>query len=228
MLGLLLPLLGFALLDSLNVLNLGVTSAVVYDSRLRRRSALPGGLSFVAGVFAATTSFGVLTVLGMSFLAGRVDFDVTPTMRYWGQLVLGRGLDRRREPLRLGAPHPAALGAEPDPPQSVAVRDRRDWSSGSGRRRRPCPYLTTLAMVSARHPLPTLWPLIVVVYCALALLPSLLVLALSTQRTIRARRVQRTIVRVTTRYGPTTVRILFLGIGMVLVVGALLNYRALW
>ena len=49
MLGLLLPLLGFAFLDSLNVLNLGVTSAVVYDSRLSRRSALPGGLSFVGG-----------------------------------------------------------------------------------------------------------------------------------------------------------------------------------
>jgi hypothetical protein len=51
---------------------------------------------------------------------------------------------------------------------------------------------------------------------------------LSTQRTIRARRVQRNIVRVTTRYGPVTVRILFLGVGIVLVIGALLNYRALW
>ena len=58
MLGLLLPLLGFALLDSLNVLNLGVTSAVVYDSRLSRRSALPGGLSFIGGVFAATSESG--------------------------------------------------------------------------------------------------------------------------------------------------------------------------
>jgi hypothetical protein len=82
--------------------------------------------------------------------------------------------------------------------------------------------------VSARNPPPTLWPLIVIAYCAVGLLPSLLVLALSTQRTIRARRVQRNIVRVTTRYGPRTVRILFLGIGIALVVGALLNYRALW
>ena len=53
-------------------------------------------------------------------------------------------------------------------------------------------------------------------------------LALSTQRTIRARRVQRNIVRVLTRYGPKTVRILFLGIGIVLVIGALLNYRDLF
>ena len=89
MLGFLLPLLGFALLDSLNVLNLGVTSAVVYDSRLSRRSALPGGLSFVAGVFVATTAVGVLTVLGISFVTDRVEFQVTPTIRYWGQLILG-------------------------------------------------------------------------------------------------------------------------------------------
>jgi hypothetical protein len=33
MLALLLALLGFALLDSVNVLNLGITSAIVYDSR---------------------------------------------------------------------------------------------------------------------------------------------------------------------------------------------------
>src|SRR4051794_32598495 len=89
MLGLLLPLLGFALLDSLNVLNLGVTSAVVYDSRLSRRSALPGGLSFIGGVFAATSTFGTLTVLGLNLLTDRVDLEVTPTLRYWGQLVLG-------------------------------------------------------------------------------------------------------------------------------------------
>jgi len=42
---LLLPLAGFAFLDSLNLLNLGVTTAVVYDSRLSRRSPLPAGLN---------------------------------------------------------------------------------------------------------------------------------------------------------------------------------------
>ncbi|TPG25537.1 GAP family protein [Mycolicibacterium hodleri] len=227
MLGLLLPLLGFALLDSLNVLNLGVTTAVVYDSRLRRRSALPGGLSFVAGVFVATTSFGVLTVLGISFLADRVEFDLTPTIRYWGQLVLG---------VILIAVASISGSARPTPPiWALNLTRRNPWLFaivglvvGFGQAATSVPYLTTLTMVSARHPLPTLWPLIVIVYCALALLPSLLVLVLSTQRTIRARHVQRNIVRVTTRYGPITVRILFLGIGVVLVVGALLNYRALW
>jgi hypothetical protein len=68
----------------------------------------------------------------------------------------------------------------------------------------------------------------VVVYCALALAPSLLVLALSTRRTMRSRRVQRNVVRAMTRFGHITVRVLFLGAGVVLVAGALWNYRALW
>ena len=227
MLALLLPLLGFVFVDSLNVLNLGVTSAVVYDSRLRRRSALPAGLSFVAGVFTATATFGVLTVLGLSFLTGRVDLELTPTVRYWGQLALG---------LVLIAVASLSGSARPTPPLwAMNLTRRNPWlfgivglAIGIGQAPTSVPYVTTLALVSARNPLPTAWPVIVLVYCALALVPSLLVLALSTQRTIRARRVQRNVVRGLTRYGPGTVRILFLGAGIVLVVGALLNYRSLW
>lgn len=227
MLGLLLPLLGFAFLDSLNVLNLGVTSAVVYDSRLRRRSALPAGLSFVGGVFTATTTFGICTVLGLNFLTDRVDFDLTPTIRYWGQLALG---------VVLIAVASFSGGAKATPPAwATKLTGRSPWLFGIvglvigfGQAPTAVPYLTALTMLSARNPLPTGWPAIVIVYCVLALVPSLLVLALSTQRTIRARRLQRNIVRVLTRYGPITVRVLFLGVGIVLLVGALLNYRALW
>lgn len=227
MLGLFLPLLGFAFVDSLNVLNLGVTTAVVYDSRLSRRSALPAGLSFVAGVFTATATFGVLTVLGLSNLADRVEFELTPTVRYWGQLVLG---------LVLVAVASFSGSARPAPPiWALNLTRRNPWlfgivglAIGVGQASTSVPYLTTLAMVSARSPLPTGWPAILLVYCALALVPSLLVLALSTQRTIRSRRVQRNIVRAMTRFGPVTVRILFLAIGVVLVVGALINFRELW
>jgi hypothetical protein len=227
MLGLLLPLLGFAFLDSMNVLNLGVTSAVVYDSRLSRRSALPAGLSFVAGVFTATAAFGVLTVLGLSNLADRVEFELTPTVRYWGQLVLG---------LVLIAVASFSGSARPAPPLwALNLTRRNPWlfgivglAIGVGQAATSVPYLTSLAMVSSHSPLPTAWPAIVLVYCGLAAVPSLLVLALSTQRTIRSRRVQRNVVRVMTRFGPTTVRVLFLGVGVVLVVGALMNYRALW
>jgi cytochrome c biogenesis protein CcdA len=191
MLGFLLPLVGFAFVDSLNVLNLGVTSAVVYDSRLSRRSALPAGLSFVAGVFVATTAFGVLTVLGLSHLADRVEFELTPTVRYWGQLVLG---------LVLVAVASFSGSARPTPPVwALNLTRRNPWlfgivglAIGVGQASTSVPYLTTLAMVSARNPLPTAWPAILVVYCALAVVPSLSVLALSTQRTIRSRRCSAT------------------------------------
>jgi cytochrome c biogenesis protein CcdA len=227
MLGFLLPLLGFAFLDSLNVLNVGVTSAVVYDSRLRRRSALPAGLSFVGGVFAATTTFGVLTVLGLNFLTDRVDVEITPTVRYWGQLALGVVLIAVASLSgRAGAPAPPAW--------ALTWTQRSPWLFGLvglvigfGQAPTAVPYLTALAMLSARDPLPSAWPVIVVVYCALAVMPSLLVLALSTRRTAASRRVQRNVVRALTKYGPGTVRILFGGIGIVLVVGALLNYRSL-
>ena len=226
MLGLLLPFLGFAFLDSLNVLNLGMTSALVYDSRLRRRSALPAGLSFVGGVFCATTTFGVFTVLGLNLLTGRFDIDVTPTIRYWGQLALG---------LVLIALATVSGSTTPSPPAwALTLTQRSPWLFGIvgfliglGQAPTALPYLTALAMLSARDPVPAAWPLIVIAYCALALAPSMFVLALSTQRTIRARRVQRNVVRVLTRYGPTTVRILFLGIGIVLVLVALVNYRDL-
>jgi cytochrome c biogenesis protein CcdA len=227
MLALLLSLLGFALLDSMNVLNLGVTTAVVYDSRLSRRSALPSGLSFVAGVFIAITTFGVLTVLGLNFLTDRFEIDLTPTIRYWGQLILG---------VVLVTVAIASSRAKPTPPLwAVNVARRNPWLLGLvglvigfGQAPTAVPYLTALAMLSARDPLPSAWPVIIVCYCALTLVPSLLVLALSTRRTIRARHIQRNIVRAITRYGPLAVRMLFAGIGIVLVVGALLNYKSLW
>lgn len=86
---LLLILVGLAFLDSLDVLLVGVVTAVVYDSRLNRRSPLPGGLSFLGGVFTATTAFGIFTVLGIYFLSELVDFELTPTPRYWGGFALG-------------------------------------------------------------------------------------------------------------------------------------------
>ncbi|WP_163801423.1 GAP family protein [Mycolicibacterium sediminis] len=228
MLALLLPLIGFAFLDSLNVLNLGVTTAVVYDSRLSRRSPLPAGVSFIAGVFAATATFGVLTVFGLSFLTDRADVDVTPTVRYWAQLVLGLVL------IAVAAFSGRASGVAP-PERVVRAARRNPWlfvivglAVGFGQSATSVPYLSALALISAHQPIPFAWPVLVLGYCAVALSFSVFVLALSTVRTIRARRVQRHLVRAITRFGPPVVRVLFGIIGVVLVVGALLNHGALF
>lgn len=228
MLALLLPLIGFAFLDSLNVLNLGVTSAVVYDSRLSRRSPLPAGVSFIAGVFIATATFGMLTVFGLGFLTERADVDVTPTVRYWAQLVLGVVL------IALAAFSGRASGVAP-PERAVQAARRNPWlfvivglAVGIGQSATSVPYLSALALISAHRPMPFAWPVLVLIYCALALSFSVFVLGLSTVRTLRARRVQRHLVRTITRFGPPVIRLLFLTIGVVLVVGALLNYQALF
>jgi len=68
----------------------------------------------------------------------------------------------------------------------------------------------------------------IVGYWAIALSPSLLILGLSMRRTVRAARIQRALVRALTRYGPLSVRLLFLVFGVGLVADALVNHSALW
>ncbi|MFE3446565.1 GAP family protein [Nocardia sp. NPDC059180] len=226
MLTLFLALAGFAFIDSLDLLLIGVTTAIVLDSRLGRRSPILGGLSFIAGVFAVTTTFGLLAVLGINFLTGLVSFQLTPTIRAWGELAIGIALIAV-------ACLPAGARAEP-PPWATTFR-RKPWLLGIvgvaiGLAQAPTaiPYLAGLAMISARDPLPTLWPLIIVAYCALALLPPLLVLALGTRRTPTAQRIYRKVVRVCTRYGPASVRVIFVVLGIALLVDAGIHYEHLW
>ena len=111
---------------------------------------------------------------------------------------------------------------------------RRPWllgfvgmAVGTGQAPTSVPYLTGLAMLAAMHPRPQIWPVIVIAYCAIALVPSMLILALAARRSVRARRIQRRIVRTLTRYGPISVRILFLVSGVGLAVHALIHYPAL-
>lgn len=222
-----LALTGLAFLDSLSVLNIGVVSAVVYDSRLSRRSALPGGLSFIAGVFAVTTTFGLCTVLGLSYLTDLIDFEITPATRYRGELLLGLVL------ICLAFFPLVAQTAAPG--WAMAAMRQRPWllgfvglAVGLGQAPTAVPYLTGLAMIAALDPRPPIWPLIVIAYCAIALLPSALVLALSTSRSKRALGVQRWVVVTLTRYGPMGVRILFLVVGVALVADALIHYSNLW
>ncbi|WP_280252533.1 GAP family protein [Nocardia abscessus] len=222
---LLLALAGFAFLDSLDLLLIGVTTAVVYDSRLSRRSPLVGGLSLLAGVFAVTTAFGICTILGIGFVTELIDFRITPAVRYWGELAAGVVLIALASIRMTGTA----------PPRRATTLRRRPWmlagvgvAIGIAQAPTAVPYLAGLAMISARNPLPTLWPLIVVAYCALALLPPLVILALAMRRTTGARRMYRNIVRIITTHGPTSVRILFAIFGVALLCDALVHYRNLW
>lgn len=223
---LMLTLAGLAFLDSLNVLNVGVVSAVIYDGRLRRQSPVPGALSFIAGVFAVMTIFGLLTVLGLHFMTHLVDFRITPAARYWGELLAGGVL--------IGLAYLPLTAQSSAPGWAMAATRRRPWllgfvgvAVGLGQAPTAVPYLTGLAMLSALHPRPAIWPVIVIVYCAVTRWPLLVILTLSTRRTTRAKRIQRSIVRVLTRYGPITVRIIFLVVGVGLVIDALMHYSAL-
>jgi cytochrome c biogenesis protein CcdA len=227
MAALVLALTGLAFLDSLNVLNVGVVSAVVYDSRLSRRSPIPGGLSFIAGVFAVTTTFGLCTVVGLGILTDLTNVEITPGIRYRGELLLGLVL--------ICLAYFPLVAQTSAPGWALAAMRQRPWmlgfvglAVGTGQAPTAMPYLTGLAMIAALNPRPPIWPVMVIVYCALALVPSLLVLALSTRRSTRARRIQRWLVRVLTRYGPISVRILFLVGGVALVTDALLHHSALW
>lgn len=222
-----LALAGLALLDSLNVLNLGVVSAVIFDSRLGRRSPIPGALSYIAGVFAVTTTFGVCTVLGIGFITEVLDFHLTPAIRFRGELLLGIVL--------IGLAYFPLTAQTSAPGWALAAMRQRPWllgflglAVGSGQAPTAVPYLTGLAMIAALHPRPSLWPLVVIAYWAIALSPPLLILSLSMRKTMRAKRIQRTIVRALTRYGPMSVRLLFLVFGTGLIADALVNHSALW
>lgn len=222
-----LALAGLAFLDSLNVLNLGVVSAVIFDSRLGRRSPLPGALSYVAGVFAVTTTFGVCTVLGIGFITEALHFHLTPAIRFRGELLLGIAL--------ICLAYFPLTAQSSAPGWALAAMRQRPWllgflglAVGSGQAPTAVPYLTGLAMLAALHPRPPLWPLIILVYWAIALSPPLLILALSMRKTMRAKRIQRAIVRALTRYGPMSVRLLFLVFGTGLIADALVNHSALW
>ncbi len=219
-------LAGLAVLDSLDVLLVGITTAVVLDSRLGRRSPVPGAVSFIVGVFLVTTVFGICTVLGLHFLTDLVHFELTPALRYWGELVIGVVL------VLLGCVRMSG-GDRSVPGWALQARRRpvllglMGVGIGLGQAPTAVPYLAALAMISARDPRPALWPLIVVVYCAIALLPPALVLFTATRRSALAQRFHRGLVRILGRFGPRAIRALFLVFGIVLIVDAARNYTAL-
>ncbi|MBF6354603.1 GAP family protein [Nocardia higoensis] len=227
MLTLLPALAGFAFLDSLDLLLVGVTAAVIYDSRLRRRSPVPAGLGFLAGVFAATVAFGVCTVLGIGWLTDLFDFHLTPAIRFRGELLAGTVL------LVLAA-LPATGERSTPPAWAVELRGRplvlalAGLAIGVIQSSTSVPYLAGLAMLSAYHAAATVWPAILVGYGVIALLPPILLLVLATRRTVSARRAYRRITTAVTRFGPPSVRVLFALAGIALVGDAIAHPAELW
>ncbi|GGC63684.1 GAP family protein [Hoyosella rhizosphaerae] len=221
---LLLALLGFALLDSLDVLLVAAMTAVIYDARLARKSPLPGGLAFLLGVFAMTTAFGVLTVLGVSFLADHFDLTVTPTMRYRAELIIGITLI-------IVALLPSSQREVP--PWAVRLRRNPLLLLGVGvliglaQAPTAVPYVAGLAMIVAHQPLPPWWPLIVIGYCLFALIPPIVVLTMGTRTSTASRRRYLALVRFVTRYGPVAVRAVFIVAGVILVIDAGIHHRYL-
>jgi cytochrome c biogenesis protein CcdA len=226
MLALLWTLFGLALLDALNVLHVGVVSAIVYDGRLQRQSPIHGGLSYIAGVFTVMATFGICTVLGLSFLNELFDFTLTPTLRFRAELVLGVLLvGLAFLPLTAQTSAPGwALAAMRKHPSLLGILG---GAVGLGQAPTAVPYLTGLAMLATFEPRPLAWPLVVITYCAIALLPPLVILALSVRKTARSARIHRMLVRALTRYGPTAVRVVFVIAGIGLVADALIHHSQL-
>ena len=214
MVALLAALVGFAVLDSLDVLVVGITAAISVQARVSRRSPFRAGSAFLAGIFTATSLFGLLTVLGIDFVTGLFDFTLTPAVRYRTQVIVGVAL------LAL-----AFVRSRPRPTPAWATRLGSNlWIVGLagaviGLVQGPTgvPYLAGLAMLSAHEPRPAWWPAIVIVYCTIALLPPVLVLFLASRTSPRSRRAFATTVRTLMRYGPTAVRIIFVILGLVLI-----------
>ncbi|WP_415974937.1 GAP family protein [Rhodococcus sp. 077-4] len=217
---LLLALVGFAVLDSLDVLLIGVTAAIAVHSRTTRRSPFRAGLAFVGGVFAATTTFGILTVLGVDFFTDLFDFTVTPTVRYRTELVIGLVLVALGA-LRTTERRPPAWATRTG--SSVPLLALTGLAIGLVQGPTAVPYLAGLTMLSTHDPRPQWWPAVVFAYCLIALLPPLVVLILASRRSRRSRRAFTVIVRSMTRYGPPAVRVIFVVLGLALVADALVH-----
>jgi hypothetical protein len=219
----LLQLSGLVIADSLNAFNIGAVWAIAHGARMKRRSPLPGGLAFIAGMYAFTACYGLGMVMGLDALTRSVHVDITPEFRYRAELVVGIALigiaclpwrrrQRRTKP-RMGAllrSRPWLLGV-------VGV--------GVGATQAPfsLPYLTLLTAIATRDPLPTVWPVVVLVYAAAVQVPPLLALALANWRSPKARRVQLAVAMAVTTYGRTALRILLAVVGSVLLYDAVAN-----
>jgi hypothetical protein len=222
----LIQLSGLVFADSLNVFNIGAMWAIAHNARTQRRSPMPGGLSFIAGLYAFTACYGLVLVLGLDALTRVVDFQITPAMRYRTELVLGAVL--------IGLSFLPLRTRKTANPRVGPLLRSKPWllgivGIGAGATQAPfsLPYLTLLGAIATLDPIPAFWPFVVLGYAAAVQVPPLLALGLASWRSPKARKIQISIALAITKYGRTVLRILLATVGVVLLGDALLNYD-LW
>jgi hypothetical protein len=221
----LLQLSGLVVADSLNVFNIGAMWAIAHNARMKRRSPLPGGLSFIAGMYVFTAGYGLCMVVGLDALTRGLHVELTPEIRYRAELILGLVL--------LGiACLPLRRRQRSQNPRIGALLRSRPWllgvvGVGVGATQAPfsLPYLTLLTALATRDPLPTMWTVVVLGYAAAVQVPPLLALAIASWRSPKALKVQLTVATAVAKYGRTVVRLLLAAVGLVLLTDAVAHHH---
>jgi cytochrome c biogenesis protein CcdA len=221
----LLGLGGLAFADSLNVFNVGAVWSIVNDCRKGHRSPTAGALSFIAGLYVFTACYGLCMVLGLDAVTRKVDFEVTPGVRYPVELTVGIVI------LVLAYVLPSTHSAAPR--RKSRLFPRRPWTlsfvgMGAGATQAPLslPYLTLIGALAAQETLPPGWPLLILGYAAVIQVPALLVLLLATRRAAWTHRCQLSIALWFSRNGWRAVRIILVAVGVALATDALVHHAA--
>lgn len=219
----LLGLGGLVFADSLNPFNIGAVWSITLNCRRTRRSPTPGALSYIAGLYVFTASYGLCMVLGLEAISHSVDFQITPGVRYPLELTLGalliaaawflpntRPVEKRRKPTPF-----------PRQPRTLAV-----VGVGAAATQVPfsLPYLTLLGALSTADPVPAVWPVVILIYAAAVQVPPLLTLFLATRRAPWAHRLQRAAMAALSRHGRLAIRIALTVIGSVLLADAIIHH----
>jgi hypothetical protein len=109
-------------------------------------------LSYIAGVFAVTTTFGLCTVVGLGILSDLTHFEITPAVRYRGQLLLGLVL--------IGLAYFPLVAQTSAPGWALTAMRQRPWvlglvglAVGMGQAPTAIPYLTGTPASARPHAL---------------------------------------------------------------------------
>jgi cytochrome c biogenesis protein CcdA len=160
------PLLGLALLDSVNPSALAVTIYLILEGRGSARRVLV----YMSAVFFTYLAVGVLLMLGLGSVWGFVDGPAAYAVQgAAGALLLGYALLAPAKPRKGGVRLPQSFGLVPVFLLGVTVT-AVEFSTAF-------PYLGAIALLTNASLPPAQWLLVLVGYNAIFVLPPLLLLA---------------------------------------------------